>query len=114
MVKVVKIEDVPPVVPANHYHLVSHRILEALVGAKGLVVSFSRMEPNGRSDPHKHEDTTHVMIVLKGELGVKTNQGEVRVKPGEAIFIYPGELHGNSNASKGETEYFVITFNAVP
>ena len=47
---------------------------------------------------------------MKGELGVKTNPGEVCVKPGEAVLISPGELHGNFNASTEKTEYMVVNY----
>jgi mannose-6-phosphate isomerase-like protein (cupin superfamily) len=47
---------------------------------------------------------------MKGELGVKTDDGEVCVRPGEAVLISAGERHGNFNASKGQTEYIVVNY----
>jgi quercetin dioxygenase-like cupin family protein len=52
--------------------------------------------------------------VLKGELGVKASQEEIRVKPGEAVFISPGDLHGNFNAGGGEIEYIAVTCKVNP
>ncbi len=47
---------------------------------------------------------------MKGELGVKTNHGEVCVKPGEGVLISPGELYGKFNASTEKTEYVVVNY----
>ena len=40
---------------------------------------------------------------------IKTAEGEVHLKQGEAAFIYPGEVHENYNVVEGETEYLVVT-----
>ncbi len=68
------------------------------------------MDPNGRTDPHSHENIQHLFIVLKGELGIKTAHGDLCVSPGEAVLISPGDFHANFNASKGETEYIAVTW----
>jgi mannose-6-phosphate isomerase-like protein (cupin superfamily) len=47
---------------------------------------------------------------MKRRVGVKTNDGDVCVRPGEAVLISSGELHGNFNASNGETEYIVVNY----
>lgn len=112
--KIIKIEDLPTICPPNHYNLKVRRIADASIGAKTMVTALTRMASNGNVDPHTHENTEHLFIVLKGELGVKTSQGEIRVKPGEAVFIYPGELHGNFNAGGGDTEYIAVTCNINP
>ena len=107
--KIIKIEDVQTLCPPNHYHLKVRRFADASIGSKTMVTALVRMAPNATVDPHAHEKTEHLFIVLKGELGIKTGQGEIRAKPGEAVFVYPGEVHGNFNASKGETEYIAVT-----
>jgi len=107
--KLIKIEELPGVLPPKHYDLVSRRIVDASIGAKAMGVSLARMEPKGRADPHIHENAEQLFIVLKGEMAMKTAQGEVRLKQGEAAFIYPGEVHQNYNVVEGETEYLVIT-----
>ena len=112
--KLIKIEDLPGVLPANHYDLVSRRIADASIGAKAMGVSLVRMEPKGRADPHIHENAEQLFIVLKGEMAMKTAQGEVRLKQGEAAFIYPGEVHQNYNVVERETEFIVITSRLTP
>jgi len=107
--KLVKIEELPGVLPAKHYDLLSRRIVDASIGSKAMLVSLVRMEPNGRADPHTHENAEQLFIVLKGEMAMKTAEGESRLKQGEAVFIYPGEAHQNYNVAKGETEYLIVT-----
>ena len=97
--KVMKVKDIPGIVPSAHYDLISHRILNASGNMGSIVVAWVCMEPPGRTDLHSHEDMEHLFIVMKGELGVKTNDGDVSVRLGEAVLISPGELHGNFNAS---------------
>jgi mannose-6-phosphate isomerase-like protein (cupin superfamily) len=108
--KVMKVKEIPGIVPPAHYDLISHRILNASDKIGNIVVAWVCMETSGKTDLHSHENTEHLFIVMKGELGVKTNNGDVCVRPGEAVLISSGELHGNFNASKGETEYIVVNY----
>lgn len=112
--KVIEVEKLPGVVPPAHYDLASRRISESAAKVKNMVVGWTRMEPTGRTDPHSHEDIQHIFIVLKGELGVRGNSEEVVLKPGQATIVSPGEVHGNYNRSKGETEYISITCTLIP
>ena len=107
--KLIKIQDLPTSVPPNHYNLEVRAIADAATGAKTMVVGLTRMDPKGYTDLHAHEGMEHLFIVLKGELGIKSTQGEVRVKPDEAVLISPGEYHGNFNAGGGKTEYIFVT-----
>ncbi|MFC2051730.1 cupin domain-containing protein [Chloroflexota bacterium] len=112
--KLIRIEDLSGVLPAGHHNLLSRRIAEASIGAKAMGVSLVCMEPNAGADPHIHEKAEQLFIVLKGEMVVKTAQAEVRLKQGEAVFIYPGEVHENHNIAEGETEYIVVTSSLTP
>jgi len=107
--KLIKIEELPGVLPANHYDLLIRRIADASIGAKAMGVSLVSMEPKGRADSHIHDNSEQLFIVLKGEMAMKTAEGESRLKQGEAVFIYPGEAHQNYNVAKGETEYLIVT-----
>ena len=109
--RLISVENLPGMLPAKHYDLLARRIIDASMGAKALQASLVRMGPAGRADPHTHDDAEHLFIVLKGEMALKTAQGEFRLKPGEAAFIYPGEVHENYNVIDGETSYLVIRGN---
>jgi quercetin dioxygenase-like cupin family protein len=113
-VKLIKIEDLPTIVPANHYDLLARRIVDSSVGAKVLQASLVRMEKTGRADPHTHDNAEHLFIVTKGEMGLKTGEGEFKLKVGDAAFINPGEMHENYNVANEETEYIVITSKISP
>jgi len=107
--KVITIAEIPGVVPEDHYDLVSRRIVEPSMGAKILGASIGRMQPTGRTGPHVHGEAEQLFIILKGEMLMKTDRGEARLKEGQAAFIYPGERHENYNVAQGETEYLVVT-----
>ena len=107
--KVITIADIPGVLPPDHFDLLSHRIVDANIGAKAMGASLGRMEPNGRTGPHAHESAEQLFIILKGEMLMKTDRGEARLKAGQAAFIYPGEVHENFNVATGMTEYLVVT-----
>ena len=107
--KVITIEELPGVVPEAHYDLLSYRIVHEKIGAKSMGASLGRMEPSGRTGPHAHEKAEQLFIILKGEMLMKTDRGEARLKQGQAAFIYPGEVHENYNVANGTTEYLVVT-----
>ena len=107
--KVITISELPGVVPEAHYDLLSYRIVDANIGAKAMGASLGRMEPKGRTGPHAHETAEQLFVILKGEMLMKTDRGEARLKAGQAAFIYPGEVHENYNLAEGITEYLVVT-----
>jgi quercetin dioxygenase-like cupin family protein len=112
--KVITIDELPGVVPDDHHNLLSYRIVTASIGAKAMRASLGRMEPNGRTGPHAHENAEQLFIILKGEMLMKTDRGEARLKQGQAAFIYPGEVHENYNVDGGETDYLVFTSKLSP
>ena len=109
VVKVITIAEIPGILPPDHFDMLSYRIVDANIGAKGMGASLGRMEPNGRTGPHAHENAEQLFIILKGEMLMKTDRGEARLKAGQAAFIYPGEAHENYNVANGMTEYLVVT-----
>jgi quercetin dioxygenase-like cupin family protein len=107
--KVITISELPGVVPEAHYDLLSYRIVDDKIGAKAMGASLGRMDPKGRTGPHAHETAEQLFVILKGEMLMKTDRGEARLKAGQAAFIYPGEVHENFNVADGITEYLVVT-----
>ena len=57
-----------------------------------------------KAGPHAHENAEQLFIILKGEMRMKTDRGEARLKQGQTAFIYPGEVHENCNVAEGTTE----------
>ncbi len=107
--KVITIAEIPGILPPDHFDMLSYRIVDANIGAKAMGASLGRMEPDGRTGPHAHESAEQLFIILKGEMLMKTDRGEAKLKAGQAAFIYPGEAHENYNVANGMTEYLVVT-----
>ena len=107
--KVIRVKELQKVTPKKHHNMFTLRAVDDSIGAKTMKVSFGRFEPKGVVEAHKHENEEQVYIVLKGVMIVKNEEGqEVRAHEGEALFIYPGELHSASAESEG-TDYICIT-----
>lgn len=111
--RVIRIAELSPSLPAQHYDLASRRVVDA-PAARVLRVSQVVMEPAGRSDPHVHPDAEQLYIVLAGEMGVRVGGEALRLGPGEAVLIRPGERHENFNVHPGRTEYLSITGRLAP
>jgi quercetin dioxygenase-like cupin family protein len=107
--KVITIAEISGVLPPDHYDMLSYRIVEPNLGAKAMGASLGRMEPKGRTGPHAHENAEQLFVILKGEMLMKTDRGEAKLKAGQAAFIYPGEVHENYNVADGITEYLIVT-----
>jgi quercetin dioxygenase-like cupin family protein len=109
--KVIRIEDLPKKIPPNHYNMFVRSIANPSMGAKSINTGLARFEPKGRADPHVHENSEQLFIVLKGKMMMKTEREEVQLIEGQAALIFPGEVHENYNLSDGVTEYLTITVN---
>lgn len=110
--RVIRIRDISPILPMLHYDLESRPIVND-ADAKSFKASMVTLDPDGRSDPHVHAGVAQLYLVLKGEMGVRIEGREFRLKPGEATLIKPGEQHCNFNVFPGETDYLAITGIAV-
>jgi mannose-6-phosphate isomerase-like protein (cupin superfamily) len=106
--RVIKIGEMSTTVPAGHYDLQSRHIVDVSM-SKTLKASQITMDPSGRADAHVHAQADQFFIVLSGEMGMRIEGEEYRLKPREAVFIHAGEKHQNYNLSPGKTEYLVIT-----
>jgi quercetin dioxygenase-like cupin family protein len=107
--KIIDIEEIPGTVAPKHYDLLGRTIFNA----QGAKVTFTRMEKTGRCDPHIHESLTQLFIILKGAMLFKSDTGETIVKQGNAVLFEAGEVHSNSNAADGETEYLTVNVTTV-
>lgn len=107
--KIIDIEKIPAAVAPKHYDLLGRTIFNA----QGTKVTFTRMEKTGRCDPHIHDSLAQLFIVLKGAMLFKSDTGETIVKAGNAVLFEAGEVHSNSNAADGETEYMTVNVTTV-
>ena len=107
--KLIKIKDLPGVVPSGHYDLIGRKLIDRDLGSQAMRTYLIHMDPSGRTDPHAHADAEQLFVVLKGELSIKGEAGELRIKEGEAAFVPVGDSHLVANGIEGETEYLAIT-----
>ncbi|UCG67186.1 MAG: cupin domain-containing protein [Deltaproteobacteria bacterium] len=90
--KVVDIKDVPgerrdP--PRTSWILIS----EKTVGAKNLAMGINETDPGGIVPEHVHEKEEEVMYFLSGKGKFVTEEREIPVESGIAIYNPPGKPH---------------------
>lgn len=90
--KVININDVPgerrdP--PRTSWILIS----EKTVGAKNLAMGVNETDPGGMVPDHVHEKEEEVMFFLSGEGKFVTEDEEISLEPGIAIYNPPGKTH---------------------
>jgi quercetin dioxygenase-like cupin family protein len=107
--KLIKINNLPGVVPPGHYALIGRKIIDRDLGSQAMRTYLIHMAPPGRTDGHAHADAEQLFVVLKGELSIKGETDELRIKVGEAAFVPAGDTHLVANGIEGETEYLAIT-----
>ncbi len=107
--KLISIKDLPGVVPSGHYDLIGRKLIDRELGSQAMRTYLIHMDAKGRTDPHSHADAEQLFVVLKGELSIRGEKGELRVKEGQAAFVPAGNSHLVANGIEGETEYLAIT-----
>lgn len=113
--KFITIDKLPGKTPPLHYDLLGQAVADESMGARGFRVGYTRMKKTGRCDPHTHDKMEQLFIVLKGEMMFLSAEGEkTRVKEGQAVMVYPGEVHSNWNIADGESIYLTVTSPPLP
>lgn len=76
-------------------------------------VSIARMvSPGGWVEPGQTPEFDEYTVVLKGELSVKTKEGTITVKAGEAIMTQKGEWIQYSTPGADGAEYIAVCLPA--
>ena len=109
IVKFITIDELPGLVPAKHFDLLSRTVADESIGSTSFRVGYTRMEKTGGCDPHIHENSEQLFIVLKGAMMFKSDQGEAPLKQGQAVLVNKGEVHSNYNIAEDETVYITVT-----
>ena len=107
--KIIEATKLKKFTPSLHHGVSSRELVGKNTGANHVIVVLAEMEKSGNADIHTHANSEHVFYVLKGELTVKTKEGEAKIKQGNAMFIRPGEPHEACNRTKNKVAYLVIT-----
>lgn len=105
--------DAPAVIPAAGN---KPKLIEEYVGRKNsdtAAVSIARMKsPGGWEEPGQRPEFDEYTLVLGGLLRVKTETGEIDVRPGQAIIARRGEWVQYSSPLEEGAEYVAICLPA--
>ncbi|HUW58992.1 MAG TPA: cupin domain-containing protein [Planctomycetota bacterium] len=69
-------------------------------GAENFVLRRFTLEPGAATPSHRH-DWEHEIVVTEGEGVLVAADGEHPMKPGNVIYIAPGDLHQFRNTGTG-------------
>ncbi|MDD4307690.1 MAG: cupin domain-containing protein [Thermoplasmata archaeon] len=67
-------------------------------GAKNFAMRVFTFQPGGHTPHHKH-DWEHEIFVLEGNGIIRSDDKREPLKPGDFMFIKPGEMHQMRNES---------------
>jgi quercetin dioxygenase-like cupin family protein len=90
----VRQSDVTPYSPANHTGTKNFRLIAPeTVGAKGVEVLVGEVERGKGALPHAHPGIEQVCYLLEGEAHVEIAGEKFEMKPGEACYFPPDQMH---------------------
>lgn len=72
------------------------------VGSERTVFGITTMPPGGRHEIHRHPHAEEVEYLVQGEALARVDDVDVRMRPGDVIFVKANEMHGLWNTSKTE------------
>lgn len=68
-------------------------------GAENFVMRRFTIEPGAHTPYHQH-DWEHETLILEGEGALVTADGEQPMKPGDMVYVPPGEVHQFRNTGQ--------------
>jgi quercetin dioxygenase-like cupin family protein len=90
----VRQSDVEPYSPANHTGTQNFRLISGeTVGAKQIEVLVGEIERGKGALPHAHPGIEQVCYLLEGEAHVEVAGDRFEMKPGDACFFPPDQMH---------------------
>ncbi len=85
--------------------------MRMLVGPEDGAASFHMrqftVEPGGHTPHHQH-DFEHEVLILSGSGVLKTDRGDVALKPKDVVFVPPGETHQFWSADDTPLEFICL------
>ena len=90
----VRQSEVTPYSPANHTGTKNFRLIgPETVGAKQVEVLIGEVERGKGALPHAHPGIEQVCYLLEGEAHVEVGGEKFELRPGEACFFPPDQMH---------------------
>jgi quercetin dioxygenase-like cupin family protein len=77
------------------------------VGAPTFAMRHFTVQPGGHTPLHKH-DWEHEVYVLEGEGFVRHQDQEYPIRPGDAIFVPPNQLHQFRSAGSSHLRFLCM------
>ena len=90
-------------------------ISSASVGASSIFMGRCRVPPGATSRPHYHANCESTLYMLSGEMLIHFGdqlEQEVRLVPGDLLYVPPNETHVLENVSETENIEYVVARNA--
>src|SRR6201993_1102915 len=87
-------------------------VSQATTGASNIYMGVFRVPPGASSRPHYHENCESAVYMLSGALVVKWGdrlEHEVRLQPGDMVYVPPRETHVLENPSDTEPAEYVVS-----
>lgn len=83
-------------------------LIEKSAGAKHFYLRYYVVEHGGHTplDRHRYE---HEVFILEGRGTMVSEEGEIEVKPGDAIYLGPNELHQFRNRNREPLVFLCAT-----
>jgi quercetin dioxygenase-like cupin family protein len=82
-------------------------LLDRSVGAPTFAMRHFTVQPGGRTPLHKHE-WEHEVYVLEGEGFVRDEDQEYVIRPGDAVFVPPNQLHQFRSAESSHLRFLCM------
>ena len=82
-------------------------LLDKSVGTPTFMMRHFTLEPRGNTPCHKHE-WEHEVYVLEGEGVVKHEDAEYPIRPGDAIYIPPNQMHQFQSAASTPLRFLCL------
>lgn len=79
------------------------RSLGTALGAEDVAINYYELDPEESFafGYHRHQDQEEIFYVVEGTATFETNEGEVEVGSGEAVYFAPGEWQQGWNRTDG-------------
>jgi len=84
------------------------------VGAEHLVFGITTFPPDGRHDIHRHPHAEEFEYLIAGEGVARVGDVDVRMRPGDVVFVKTGEAHGFWNTSETENAVLLWGYGGAP
>lgn len=82
-------------------------LIDEKIGAENFAMRYFVIEKGGNTPLHTH-DWEHEMFVVKGEGYISDGKNKIKIKPGNAIFVKPNELHQVINEDSDRLEIICL------